>query len=473
MTRETTGNGLTYDGTHFWSGRVQLEKSKVAVGDTAEYKFIIGYDWGRDEGFNRTLVIPTGKKDTTIYWDWYNHEAPVVRDNPDSIVVTFRADMTTAKNKQSFSDGDSVIVEVGHFATADSIRRSVPLLKQGLTNYYQASVTMFSKVGEPLDYQYYLIKNAADNREYYYNFDYSGGITAEAERRQVTVSGTTMTVRDTVVSVTDSRRQPHFAGQRNLTQAVAVKWVVDVRPAYYQVLAGSTLDDIQGNLDVTSKDSITAWGVGMNGPATGGWATWNSTMVADTNSLHKMWDDGTHGDVQAGDSLYTITLNYTTANIIGQVYKFGIGGGDNESAFGLNHLDNIDDTSPTFTVQAQWGSINPNFYNAWDYDLMQPKTPVSVEGVAGTIPDAFGLAQNYPNPFNPTTTFAYSIPIQADVTLKIFNLLGQEMATLAQGRRNAGTYQILFDASELTSGIYFYRIEAGSFVSTKKMILVK
>jgi hypothetical protein len=252
-----------------------------------------------------------------------------------------------------------------------------------------------------------------------------------------------------------------------------------MRPAYYQVKAGSVLVDGQGTANVSNVDSIKVWGVGINGPATGGpngplptdWATWDRSMVADT-SHRKMWDNATHGDLTANDTLYTVQFAYTTANTKGVYFKFGIRGGDNESGFGLNHLENIDDSNPTYTLNTQWGSINPNFYSAWDYDLRRPK-PLSVTDLPG-IARVFTLEQNYPNPFNPSTNIKFSIPVQSSVELKVYNLLGQEVATLVNNETlKAGNHVVSFNASNLASGVYFYKITAGQFVSTKKLMLLK
>ncbi len=89
------------------------------------------------------------------------------------------------------------------------------------------------------------------------------------------------------------------------------------------------------------------------------------------------------------------------------------------------------------------------------------------------IPKEFSLQQNYPNPFNPTTTIKYQNPELTFVTLKIFNLLGEEIRTLVSEEKPAGKYELKFDGTALPSGIYFYRIQAGSFIETKKMILLK
>ena len=90
-----------------------------------------------------------------------------------------------------------------------------------------------------------------------------------------------------------------------------------------------------------------------------------------------------------------------------------------------------------------------------------------------TLPKNFELNQNYPNPFNPSTKIKFSLPKDELVNLKIFNILGQEVATLVHEQLKAGSYSYDFNASKLSSGVYFYRIEAGSFNSVKKMLLIK
>ncbi|RPI75211.1 MAG: T9SS C-terminal target domain-containing protein [Ignavibacteriales bacterium] len=89
------------------------------------------------------------------------------------------------------------------------------------------------------------------------------------------------------------------------------------------------------------------------------------------------------------------------------------------------------------------------------------------------VPIKFSLKQNYPNPFNPSTTIKFSIPIAEFVALKIYDVLGSEVATLVNEEKPAGFYEVKFDASNLVSGFYFYRLQTGSFVETKKMMLVK
>jgi hypothetical protein len=89
------------------------------------------------------------------------------------------------------------------------------------------------------------------------------------------------------------------------------------------------------------------------------------------------------------------------------------------------------------------------------------------------LPTEFSLFQNYPNPFNPSTKFKYQIPELSFVTMKVYDVLGNEITTLVNEEKPVGSYQIEFDASGLPSGIYFYRLQAGSFVETRKMVLMK
>jgi hypothetical protein len=89
------------------------------------------------------------------------------------------------------------------------------------------------------------------------------------------------------------------------------------------------------------------------------------------------------------------------------------------------------------------------------------------------LPAEFGLSQNYPNPFNPTTKISYTLPRDADVSLVVFDVLGREVLKLMSGVQPAGRYEVTFDARDLPSGLYLYRLEAGGFVETKSMVLLK
>ena len=109
-------------------------------------------------------------------------------------------------------------------------------------------------------------------------------------------------------------------------------------------------------------------------------------------------------------------------------------------------------------------------YTAW----INAGSPVSVED-ENTLqaPVSFNLYQNYPNPFNPSTSIQYAISSKQFIALKVYDLLGREVATLVDEYKAAGSYEVKFDATQFSSGIYFYKLQAGSFAETKKMILLR
>jgi hypothetical protein len=138
------------------------------------------------------------------------------------------------------------------------------------------------------------------------------------------------------------------------------------------------------------------------------------------------------------------------------------------------------DWSPHFVLMRGVGLYNTE-YGESNYTLL---TGAIVNGVKyGTIQDGVGeiksqpynfeLSQNYPNPFNPTTKIRFNVPIAGFVSLKVYDVLGRQVATLVNERKLPGTYEVIFDASKLSSGLYFYRMATNRFTETKKMILTR
>jgi hypothetical protein len=130
---------------------------------------------------------------------------------------------------------------------------------------------------------------------------------------------------------------------------------------------------------------------------------------------------------------------------------------NNEFPFGTNHFSVLLD-HPI--------SVSNNWFG-------HPTGPDAVEQIKNIIPDKFKLEQNYPNPFNPSTKIRYSIPENSFVSLRVFNLLGEEIETLVNGEQSAGVYEATLDASHLTSGVYIYTLKTKNFTFSKKMILVR
>jgi hypothetical protein len=98
---------------------------------------------------------------------------------------------------------------------------------------------------------------------------------------------------------------------------------------------------------------------------------------------------------------------------------------------------------------------------------------VSVNNISSNVPEKYSLSQNYPNPFNPSSKITFDITKANFVSLKVYNSLGQEVSKLVNENLTPGTYEVTFDGAGLNSGIYFYTIQTGDFVETKKMMLVK
>lgn len=108
------------------------------------------------------------------------------------------------------------------------------------------------------------------------------------------------------------------------------------------------------------------------------------------------------------------------------------------------------------------------FWNVYQSDVI-----TSVDEDEETIPNVFKLEQNYPNPFNPSTIIKFAVPERSNVLIKIYDILGSELATLVNEELNPGWYEKDFNAAGLSSGVYLFRMEAGNYVNTKKMILLR
>ena len=150
---------------------------------------------------------------------------------------------------------------------------------------------------------------------------------------------------------------------------------------------------------------------------------------------------------------------------------------------------NVTDQEITFTLQGNLysGSYRDAFTNdsvyfsentemtllPWDYRVYEFGSGIILNQEDEIVANGFTLSQNYPNPFNPSTKIKYSIPHSIDVKIKVFDILGNEILTLIDEYKMAGVYEQTFDAYNLPSGVYFYRMVSGSFSQTNKMILLK
>jgi len=131
----------------------------------------------------------------------------------------------------------------------------------------------------------------------------------------------------------------------------------------------------------------------------------------------------------------------------------------------------LDQNVKSLFVKDSYLYAGTQFSGVWRRPIPEILTDVKENQYA--IPNAFYLEQNYPNPFNSSCAIKYSIPKSSQISLKIFNTLGQEIETLVSDEKPVGTYELNWNAANLPSGVYFYQLKAGEFISTKKMILLK
>jgi len=128
----------------------------------------------------------------------------------------------------------------------------------------------------------------------------------------------------------------------------------------------------------------------------------------------------------------------------------------------------LDASGNVYVTGDSWGSLTNR-----DYATIKYSQIMGIQPVTNQIPSAFGMEQNYPNPFNPITNVKFQIPNDAFVKLTVFDILGREAAVVVNGQLKAGIHEVEFDGSNLSSGVYFYQIKSGSFIDTKKMVLIK
>jgi hypothetical protein len=165
---------------------------------------------------------------------------------------------------------------------------------------------------------------------------------------------------------------------------------------------------------------------------------------------------------------YDIELNYVTENGIGRFGDFNIQLKANTSHTFVPVWTDLTNSELQVLVDiGNDGSIDDTL------SLINQVTGIGDDQGSLLSPNSYNLAQNYPNPFNPITTIQYSIPQRSSVTLKVYDILGKEVAALVNEEKDRGVHSVNFDASGLASGLYLYRLQAGSFVETKKMILLR
>ena len=246
------------------------------------------------------------------------------------------------------------------------------------------------------------------------------------------------------------------------------------------------------NYGVTSIDSLSQWTINSH----------DNPLPASINLSTGTIGKNAGGTVEA-EQWESVLVNYKNVTVTdenadgdpgpissnhGEIYvNDGSGDARVELQDGNNNYHNLWDSTLVdnpanfqVTLNSKFSELQGILYYSYSYFKLVPRKNndfsgfvVDVKKETSKLPDSYQLDQNYPNPFNPSTIISYSIPKGNIVTLKIYNVLGQEVKTLVNGYRNSGKYTINFNANNLSSGIYFYSLRAGNYYQVKKMILLK
>jgi len=353
--------------------------------------------------------------------------------------ITFQANIASLISSGGFNvDTDSlkILIFSGQPILAGNQKMEEDLMQAGV---FVTTLTIKAAIGSEIKYKF---KAYPDER-----FENGGGYETGSDRVLV------WTGQDSILPVVTPTIIPKAPG---LPHDVTITFVVDMRNPI----------DHRTRQPITNLRSVWIKGGAVPlGSWIGNW-TYDDTTAG---TLKKLYDNGTNGDEVADDKFWSTKILWTTGTPGGTFeFKFAAGypgvelGGayylDNEAGFANNHSWSFPNPpSTSYTLRTVFGNMGP----------------VSVLENNNSIPTKYNLSQNYPNPFNPTTNIDFSIPQSGFVTLKVFNLLGQEVASLINDEIKAGSYSVSFDAIGLASGVYLYRLQTNNYVDTKKFLLLK
>jgi len=187
----------------------------------------------------------------------------------------------------------------------------------------------------------------------------------------------------------------------------------------------------------------------------------------------QMYDDGTHGDKLAKDNIFSAQITFQQYSSAVIDYKYSANWGLPENG-GSNNNEESEMNRILYVLN---GVSNDALEDT--FGITRSKYLTKVDSYETPLPASYNLEQNYPNPFNPETKISWQLAVGALVTLKVYDVLGNEVAVLVNEEKPAGIYQVTFNPQQtnnhqqLSSGVYFYQLRAGNFVQTKKMVLLR
>jgi len=207
-----------------------------------------------------------------------------------------------------------------------------------------------------------------------------------------------------------------------------------------------------------NSSGVQQWVARYNGP--GNWDDKANSIVVDGsgNVYVTGYSDG------GGTNWDYCTIKYNSSGVQQWVARYNGPGNSVDYSTSLA----LDGSGNVYVTGSSTGS---GTYD--DYCTIKYSQGVRIKKISTEIPSLFSLSQNYPNPFNPNTKIKFDLPKNVNVKLTLYDMLGREVETIVNEQLNAGSYEVTFDGTKYTSGVYYYRLNAGEFVETKKMILMK
>lgn len=419
------------------------------VNDTLQYKYVInGGTWENDP--NRVYIVPTGGGVVKTWWNNDSVYVPVANGN-----INFGVDMSAQKTIGIYKPATDSLQIRGGFNSwgGNDIPRS-HMFKNGINNAKWALNVSFTNepIGTAEQYKYYIVIPAADTaRINHWTDGWERPLSTGGGNRPVTFLG----------SPTQDAGSFYFddgAPDNVITTATGDKQIT------FKVDMSKAMNSNLFPIPFNPATDVVYWI-----PRQPSWVF--SQGLPDTDTLQ------TYPMTLESGTTYKTTVTVKAPAINGMLYIYGFkhpatsGFIRENTGYGSNayRVRYIKQTAANVFVQPYTAPTDTMTNDQKEVE----SGPMSVQIENGAMPTGYALSQNYPNPFNPSTVINFSVPKSGMVTLKVYNLLGQEVATLVNENLAANSYKVTFDAKNLTSGVYFYTIKAGDFSVSKKMMLVK
>jgi hypothetical protein len=445
----------TKPGYHLFSGVMYYPMT--AAGMNQEYKFIIGSEGWESTIGNRIFTVPA--QDTTLHWVYFDNSTPPQAQLVTQTVV-FSVDLTPLEEIGIFSRarGDTLQVR-GSFNGWGCSDPSTCLLQRIEENFFEAAIPLTLIPGTEIDYKYFIDFN---NEPFIAEF---GEDPPDGWEEPITTTGANRTF----IFEGNPNEDQFLPDQRfndifedNIIPdgvSIDVHFAVDMAPAL--------ADDAQP-FDPMMGDSVF---INLGDPI------WRFTQGLDQVDRRTLLtdpdDDGVYTGVLTifGPTYSGIQYRYTYGQNGTYAIEPGLGLGSEPGRRRTRFIVPNDDG----TWPGDW--VFPDeVYEPGDVALpfeQNPAVITGIETVEGETPTQITLEQNFPNPFNPSTTFEYSLDRRLDVKVRVYDVLGRVVATLVDGVQPAATYRVTFDAGDLASGLYIYRLETPNQVITRRMVLIK